>query len=151
MTMEDDDFSKQPPIPTVRRRMFRGDSLIFPIAVTQIPAGAPPGSQPSPANIAGWTLTYTLKFHVQDPDNQAIFQTNSNVNMTTIPTLGGIQVTNTQQGLATVTQPPSATLTFPDSKYDVFYDVQAKDLLGNIFTVERGIISVWPDISRTIV
>lgn len=132
-----------------RRRTRRGDSwfLYFQIVqdVTslqfytafirqQIPANA------TPVNITGWSIWVTIKKYPNDPDNQALAQL-------TI-TGGGVTLDQPLSGVGHSIMPPSATSGLPDGVVPAIYDVQAKDLLGNIYTVESGTLLVSPDVTR---
>lgn len=124
------------------REMYRGDTLIFPVQVVQVPAGAAPGSLPVPQNVSGWTFWCTGKRHYSDPDSRAVWQVTTDG--------GGIAIVNAAAGMAQIVIPASATLNFPDADDVVVYDVQARDLNGDVFTVERGTVTVHPDVTRAI-
>lgn len=124
------------------RRFRRGDTYIFPVYITQIPPGAPFGTQPSPQNITGWSFWCTAKYNVQDQDVAAVFQLTSPSN--------GIVVQNAPAGQILVTVPPIATRGFPDGDTKISYDVQGKDGSANIFTCESGVMIVEPDVTRAI-
>jgi hypothetical protein len=123
----------------VERKMFRGDTLAFQVQVFQ----SPPFNT-VPQNLTGWTLWFTVKFNTQDPDNIAVFQ---GTNLTNPP---GVTINNYAQGLATPSMPPVSTRGFPDGVTSLFYDVQAMDPSGNIYTVEAGTVDVLPDVTNNI-
>ena len=116
--------------------MYRGDSYVFDVQVFG-------DDGCTPQNIAGWSVWFTMKFYTADPDSRAVAQLTSALG-------GGIVITNPSIGQARVTVPPSATALFPDGDVTLVYDVQVRDLLGNIATVERGSITVIPDVTRAI-
>lgn len=124
--------------------MERGDSLIFNVQVLLPPTNLPPSVPVVPVaqNITGWTMWFTLKNNFQDPDSVAVSQLKS----------GGAGITFLQPliGLAQVNMPAQATVGFPDAPVVLFYDVQAKDLSGNIYTVETGTVTVNPDLTRAV-
>lgn len=116
---------------SIAREMFRGDSLVFGVQVIR---------DGIPQDISGWRMWCTVKYFVQDPDNRAVVQLDS--------TTTGIDFTDPPIGKAEIAMPASATLFFPDGVVSLVYDVQVKDLLGRIFTVESGTIAVSPDVTR---
>lgn len=126
------------------RTFSRGDTFTFPVYVTQLPPGALPGQQPFTQDITGWNFWCTGKYNLSDPDMSAVFQ------LTTTPANGIVIVPPSSQGLVLVTVPPIVTTSFADSDIKIYYDVQGKDTLGNIFTVERGKMIVTPDVTRAI-
>ena len=126
------------------RTMFRGDTLVFDVQVFQAPQfGAPPGTPTPPQNITGWFMWFTAKFHASDADSQAVSQ------VTSAP-LGGIVFVDALSGRAEITMPAIATRSFPDGPVALIYDVQTKDLLGRISTVDAGTLTVNPDATRAI-
>ena len=129
------------PWPYQQLTMSRGDTFVRDIQVTAPPPGAPPGAQPVPVDITGWTLWFTAKYNLADVDAQAVAQ------LSTLTS--GIVLTTPTAGKAEITMPPGATVNFADAPVSIYYDVQAKDLSGRIFTVERGVIVVTPDVTRT--
>jgi len=135
------------PRPKVRE-MFRGDTFVFDVQVLRVPPGSPRGTQPLPVNITGWYMWWTLKSHYGDPDNQAIAQSTSTPSST--PAGGGITFTLPLVGKAEITMASLATRQFPDGNTKLVYDVQVRDPSGNIFTVERGILVVSPDVTQAI-
>lgn len=117
------------------RQMYRGDSFVFDVQVKQ-PTGAA-------IDITGWTMWFTAKRYVSDPDNQAVIRQDNGA-------LAGIVFTDAVNGKAEVTVAPIATRQFPDVEDVLVYDVQVKDLLGHVFTVEFGTLAVTPDVTRAI-
>jgi hypothetical protein len=126
------------------RSMNRGDTLVFDLQVFQPIAGT---SQQVPANITGWFVWFTVKRYVQDADNMAVAAVTTTP--TSVPPGGSITIVDAFSGKLEVTMPAAATLLLPDGgTTKLVYDVQVKDLLGRIFTVDAGTIAVTPDVTR---
>lgn len=123
------------------RATRRGDTFVLDVQVKRVLTA---GCDAVPVDITGWMMWFTAKFYFEDYDSQAVTQ------RTSAP-LGGIVFTEPSIGKAQITVPSSATLGFPDAEVKLVYDVQVKDLVGNIFTVEVGEWLVRPDVTRTIV
>jgi hypothetical protein len=151
------------------RRAFRGDSIIFIVQVQEVlsqPYATPnmePADQPVavagrqvphtpavPQNLSGWYLWSTLKRQVPDPDSQAVAQVTSTPSSTPAGPNGGIVLNAPAATYATVTYPPQATAPLEDAAVVLDYDVQAKDAAGNVYTVEIGDITVYPDVTRAL-
>jgi hypothetical protein len=103
-----------------------------------------PCEKPKPAvqNITAWTQFWvTAKDNVVEPDNLATFQL----------TLGsGVTLTDAVNGQLLATVPPIKTYMLPDSVVDLIYDVKGKDAAANIWTVQYGILRIWPTPTRAI-
>ena len=142
--------------PLTNRRARRGDSLVFTFQIVKnlatgqlmtviesgtIPPNFPPNSVPQ--DVTGFTVWFTLKRTTVDPDSQAVAQLD-NVN------IGGVTISNYAQGQGTVVVGPQATTNFPDGRVHLVYDIQVKDLGGNITTVESGTYCIGPDVTRAI-
>lgn len=122
--------------------MYRGDALVFELQVLAPPTVIPGVDiPPQPAPITGWKFYFTVKLYLSDPDTLAVYQTTSNVG-------GTIQVLDVNNGIVQVTLPGAPTLGFPDSPVDCPYDVKAFDATGRPFTIEAGIITVVPNVTR---
>lgn len=128
--------------------MYRGDTLIIDAQVVAPPAFSPVCTPPSPQNITGWFVWVTLKYLVDNPDNQAVAQVTTLPSST--PAGGIINFVNPLAGMLEAQIPPLATRGFPDTVTTLRYDVQVKRPDGLIFTVEEGIVDVWPDITQAI-
>jgi hypothetical protein len=129
------------------RQMSRGDTLLFTLQVLQpppLPPSTPSDGIQLPTNITGYTMWFTVKYYVTQPDSQAVWQSGNVLPLT------GIIFTQPLSGIAQVTMPPIATRRFPDGPVALVYDVQIKDTAGNIFTVESGTITVNPDVTSAI-
>jgi len=119
------------------REMWRGDSHIFDVRVLQ-------SDGCTPQDITGWTAWFTAKEHTALQDSQAT------IRLGNVPPLTGIVLTSPTQGLMRVTVPPSATINCPDTPFCLLYDVQVKDGAGNVFTIERGTLTIKPDVTRAV-
>ncbi len=129
----------------LRRRTFRGDTFVLDVQILRPPAGSLPGSPPVPTNITGWMAWFTLKRTVVDPDRFAVCQ------LTPTPTgQGGIAFTQPLIGWLEVTMNSIVTRGFPDGNVVLPYDIQVRDLTGNQFTVEKGVLVVMPDVTAAI-
>jgi hypothetical protein len=129
------------------RWSYRGDTLLLDVQVFQPQPFADPDAPPVPSNIEGWTMWFTAKRSVVEPDQYAVAQIS---NTTSAPPGGTITYTNATIGKAQVVVPPVATYRLEDGDVRLRYDVQVADLDGNIFTVEEGVWDIWPDVTRAI-
>jgi hypothetical protein len=126
------------------RKMRRGDAYVFDLQVfAPPPFPSPPGVIGPPQNITGWALTFTAKNNYADPDQAAVFNSNTANALITL--------TQPTSGLAQVTLPAANTITFPDAPYKLLYDIQGINTLAQPVTVESGILIVYPDITRSLV
>jgi hypothetical protein len=111
--------------------MVRGDTPTFDIAVKK-----PDGT---PLSLAGAQMWFTAKKSTMDTDLAAVFQ----------KTIGsGITVTDATAGLAEVTLAAADTSALP-SRIILEYDVQVKDVIGGVYTIARGWLTVSGDITRS--
>lgn len=134
------------------RTMRRGDTLIFNDQAiinningeygTVWPGEKTPPNT-SPVNITGYTITFTAKYEYALYDNQAVAQLD---NMS----LGGVVITTAATGQFSVTMPNTATRTFADGPVSLVYDIQLVSGSGVVSTVEEGLLSVFPDVTRTV-
>lgn len=85
-------------------------------------------------NITGWEIWFTAKRRISDPDSMAVIQHST--------AAGGVTVSNAAGGLGTVTLLPADTAALPERKLVLFADLQGKDGGGNIFTLEKGTLSL---------
>lgn len=90
-----------------------------------------------PQPISGWSLWFTAKYRLADPDAAAVIQK-------TIAS-GGIIITNALTGAYTVLFVPADSLGLPASRVTLYGDVQGKDPAGNIYTLDRLRFSFGPD------
>ena len=84
-------------------------------------------------NITGWTLYFTAKRYLSDPDINAIIQ--KIVTTHTDPT----------NGVTTVSMSHVETNALPVGTW--FYDVQIKTAADEIYTVFKGQFKVWADVT----
>lgn len=119
--------------------MKRGDTLIFDVQVFKLPP-----YECVPEDITGWTFWFTAKEHFAVPDATA------SIRLGTALPLTGVALLSVGEGKVRITVPAFATSNFPDTPETLVYDVQGKDLLGNIRTVEDGTLEVRPDVTRAI-
>lgn len=137
----------------VVRRCFRGDTWrffdqVFQDTATQelftVPVASPGLALPLRAqqfNLTGCHVWVTAKPEVSLQDNQATVRLDNG-------SLGGVFLTSAATGLFSSTAPPLAFAGLPDGPVRLKTDVQVKDVAGNIFTVEYGILVVYPDVTR---
>lgn len=114
--------------------MFRGDSFPYEFQIKR---------NEVPVDLTGFTLWWTAKRYVSDPDQQAVSRLDNGL-------LGGVTIVDALQGKVRAVMPASATLLFPDTASNLFYDLQMKDLSGVVTTVDSGTIAVSADVTRTI-
>lgn len=118
--------------------MYRGDTLILSITVTQTLEG-----ETTPVDLTGASLWMTAKRKPTDKDNQAVFQ------MTT-PTDIVIDGDPTS-GRAMITVPPEATASITyasdEAAVTLVYDIQVKTQTGIVQTVAVGKLLVNRDIT----
>ncbi len=118
----------------IRRPMQRGDTVILDFALvdpfTRIP--------PNPLD-AGFQAWFTVKDYLQQRDIQARFQ----------GTYAGGEIVSLGGGWIRVTMPASSTLWIPDGVVRLYYDVQAASG-GRVWTHEKGLFEVSPDVTRSI-
>lgn len=114
--------------------MFRGDTLE--IDSQFLKSGLP-------VNLTGYSVTFTVKYAVQDTDSTAIFQG------TTFT--GDVTVTDVVMGKVKATMPAIKTILFPDTTTTVVYDLQAKEIsTSKITTFEFGTIDIYADVTNSI-
>lgn len=113
--------------------IVRGDTTFLDLTVTL--AGVA-------QNITGWDLWFTAKHRVGDPDNQAVIQKRLST--------GGISVVSAAAGTAFVALLPGDTSSLPATTVKLFADVQGKDGAGNIYTLQRGTLTVLADVTDAI-
>ncbi len=113
-------------------KMIRGDTFVFDIAVVLNGAAV---------DITSGLLRMTAKWAVTDADIVAVFQLSSPAS--------GIVITNATGGLATVTIPPADTVGLPAYTTTLAYDIQLEFSATEIYTVLRGNLIVFPDVTLT--
>lgn len=119
-----------------KREMWRGDSLSFEVSVIN------PKTQ-GPLDLTGAKIWFTAKNNYIDADERAVIRLDSDA-------LGGVVITDAARGLARVDIPPLATRAQPDGIVKLVYDCQVKDAAGFVSTIESGMLSIFPDVTRAI-
>lgn len=91
--------------------------------------------------ISGWSFWFTAKYDPNDADANAVFQK--------VPADWALQVAGdaTTAGVILCTINPNDTLSLPAYRVVLFYDVQAKDTSGHIFTIDSGDLTVVADVT----
>jgi len=95
-------------------------------------------------NITGAKVWFTVKREVIDFDTMAVFRADSSDGS------GDVVITDATTGRVSIRMPANKTLFFPDTNVVLVFDVQILDASGIVITVERGTITVEPDVTRTI-
>lgn len=113
-------------------RMVRGDTLRLDGVITL--GGVP-------AKLAGTRLWFTAKRSFGDTDEDAVVRAST--------TLGGVAITDPDAGAFTVTLAPRDTAGLTEDAVTLVYDVQWRDLLGDVWTVARGTLAVAADVTRS--
>lgn len=124
----------------VNRRSYRGDTLTFQLTVYQ-----PPPAQSAPQDLTGWFVQFTAKKQHADQDPQAVAVSKTSgtaPNVVTFPF-------GAPRGILQVMVGPLNTITLGDGRVRLVYDVQIIDPAGNVTTVERGVWTVEPDVTRS--
>lgn len=98
----------------------------------------------APQNVTGWVFWFTVKRFATDPDEKALFQARSD------DLSGAVTIDVAVTGQITVRMPASVTRLFPDTPTRVVWDVQAKNVAGEIATIDEGRIKITPDITRAV-
>ena len=112
--------------------MFRGNTAIFTTTVTQ--AG-------SPVDLTGATIWFTAKKLRTDADNQAVFQ---------LKTPTDIVVSAPATGVAVATVAANLTAGLNKSADTILeYDWQIKDVLGRIWTIEVGQLTIKAKVTES--
>lgn len=118
--------------------MYRGDSLILDIQVTDQNTGAP-------VNLTGAKVWFTAKRHPRDSDAQAVIAKWGSEG----GAQNGVSFPDPVNGKATITILPSDTTPLPDADDTLYYDIQVKESSGVVSTVEWGKLKVLVDITES--
>lgn len=119
----------------IARTMFRGDTLE--IETQFLKSGIPVDLT------SGYTIMFTAKYAVQDPDTSAVFQGST--------TSSDVVITDAINGKCKLTMPAIKTIHFPDATTTIVYDFQAKQTAtSKITTFEIGTIEVCADVTNSI-
>ena len=114
--------------------MYRGDTAPF--------IGAAVNGDGNPRDITTDTLFFTAKTDISDTDLEAVIA---------LETGSGIEATDAVEGLFLVTIPPSATTSLVITEPVVLqYDIQLVDEDDNVYTMDRGTLTVIPDVTRSV-
>lgn len=118
--------------------MYRGDSLQYDFQVFQ-PTGAP-------KDLTGYKAWFTAKYYAADPDQNAPIRVDSSVVVGFI----GVTFPDPLSGKIHVGTAPLSTFGFPDGPVRLVYDIQIRDPFGLVTTVDSGVLTVNPDVTRSI-
>jgi hypothetical protein len=109
----------------------RGDTATFTIALTDS-AGAP-------LDLTGLIMTFTAKYHLMDPDDDAVI-TKSDID--------GIVVDyDPTTGIAVLTIDPEDTATLPPIRTRLFWDLQVDNGAGDVRTPLTGTLNINADVT----
>ena len=114
--------------------MVRGDQRDVIVPVVQVT-----GTSTSAANLTGKRVIMTAKYDYTDSDANAVFQKTTGG--------GGIVVATATNGTATVTIDSDDTSGLPAMVTKLFWDVQVDDNPGAPVTVDKGVLTVYPDVT----
>lgn len=114
-------------------RMVRGDTYIFDSAVVL---------NGEAVDITGCSFRVTAKYSYTEDDAEAVFIKTSNP-------VDGITILSAPDGSLRTQLAPADTNGLPSHQVDLVYDLQMLDATGNVFTLQRGILTVVPDVSLT--
>lgn len=91
-------------------------------------------------NLTGCSLWFTVKNAVTDTDAAAVFQLTSPAS--------GITIASGPAGRFQITIAPAYTSGLPYVVIPLVYDLQMKDVSGNVSTLISGALTVVPDVTR---
>ena len=111
----------------------RGDTAVYQIAGINKAGG--------PLNLTGAVLRMYAKNRKSDPDASAVLGYDS-------AGLGGIVVNDAGNGLATLTIPFSASLSFTQDTTPLYYDVQVTEADGTVTTLVEGTLLFQIDVTQ---
>lgn len=113
--------------------MTHGDTVPIQTTITNLPAGG----------LTGCSFWFTAKYFPTDADSAAAIQKlPGNFSVLTVGS-------NTVPGVVQVILGPSDTASLPYYTLMLTWDIQMKDSLGNIYTVDSGALRISPDMTRT--
>lgn len=122
--------------------MHRGDTLEIRLALFD-------ADGVTPFSLVGAKVWSTLKRALSDTDVLAVSRVDSAG--VSVPSGGSVTVTDAANGRVTIRHASAATDAFETGYLDLYYDVQVRDSLSRVFTVDHGTVSVVPDVTRTAV
>ena len=113
------------PLKQVHRSLFHGRTMLLRFTVTR-------GG--SPLDLTSAKFTLTAKRDVKDADIDAVFQVTSATN--SAPTTGVFEME--------IPKTATATVALAEDSEDLVYDVVVEDSASKTYTVETGILTVFP-------
>lgn len=118
----------------IKRYSTRGDTLELEFDIVDR------DGVPIDASAIGFKAWFTMKSYFSLPDNRATFR----------GTLAGGEIVAVRTGTIRVVIPAGATFLIPDGVVKQYYDLQIKDVVGRISTIEKGLFFFSPDVTRDI-
>lgn len=116
--------------------MIRGDTMVMSMTIV---------NDGIPQDITGGTFWFTAKNRLSDEDTAAVFEkTNGD----------GITLTDPTHGVARIELVPADTedMVISDSRgVNLYWDIQYKNVGGKVYTVARGLLTVYADVKNEIV
>ena len=92
-------------------------------------------------NLTGGTLRMMAKYSTYDDDASAVFNLSS-------PS-SGIVVTDAPNGKATVTISPANTVSLPEHRVDLAYEIRLTESGGAVDSLTFGTLTVLPNVVNT--
>lgn len=117
---------------SVNLRMVRGNTFIFTASVVIDGAAV---------NVTGGTFRFTGKYDFDEEDDEAVFQKESPSD--------GVEILDAAAGSLQITLDPEDTLSLPYTQVDLVYDLEYTTVVGQVFSVLRGTLTVVPNVTRT--
>ena len=117
-------------------RMHRGDSAVFELAVATPPATY--GATPVPVDLTGASARFTAKRRLADLDAAAVIAKASPA---------GVVITDGPGGLLEVRLAAEDTDGL-EAPVTLHYDVQVRDVAGQVRTVDAGYLVIRPDVTQ---
>jgi hypothetical protein len=118
----------------IKRRATRGDTITLEFDIVD------QDGIPIDASATGFKAWFTMKPYFSLPDNRASWQ----------GTILNGGITPVRVGTIRVVIPANATYLIADGIVKLYYDLQIKDLVGRIATIEKGLFLLSPDVTRSI-
>lgn len=121
----------------IKRKMTRGDTEEIDYDLLDRDGA------PLDLSAAGAKAWFTVKRYLSDADQFAVHQATI-ANGGILPRDGG----SLASGRVRVTVPATATASVAEGTTKLYYDLQVKDALGRISTVEKGLFVIDADVTR---
>jgi hypothetical protein len=121
--------------------IMRGDTTEFDVIVTRFNATT---EQDEPVSLSGAKMWFTVKHNKRDADVDAVFKIDSVTDPIKIRALG-----NPADGIIRISLLDTDTDSFPGGTTLVF-DVQLKEAVGTVTTVEHGYVDVDRDVTISV-